>query len=265
MRIERYLDGELDEVLSGLRPDVIYNLASYGVRPEDRDPELMMEGNVGVVTAMLLAAAKCSAQRFIHIGSCSEYAQALDGRLIDEDHAIGPVSLYGAAKAASVIYGDALARQLGVKFVTLRLFGVYGVGEAPYRLIPYLMDRLASDEPVDLTPGEQVRDLLYIDDVVDALLLAARIEYHGPHRVYNVCSGVPLRVRAIAETVCDTMAKPRELLHFGQRPYRSDECMWIVGDSRRFCAQSSWRPRVSLLEGLRRMADARVQVQAFNA
>jgi UDP-glucose 4-epimerase len=263
--VDSFTGRELDDALAGLHPDVVYNLASYGVRPDDRDPRQMMEGNIGVVTGMLLAVAKCSARRFIQIGSCSEYGRAEDGHLMDEGHAIAPMSLYGAAKATSVIYGDALARQLGVAFVTLRLFGVYGVGEAPYRLIPYLMDRLERDEPVDLTPGEQVRDLLYIDDVIDALLVAARIEDRGARRLCNVCSGAPLKVRAIAETVCETMGKPGALLRFGQRPYRPDEWMWIVGDNRRFCGQTDWLPRVSLREGLRRMAAARAQAKAINA
>jgi len=265
LALDHYSGRELSDTLSGLQMDAVYNLASYGVRPEDRDPEIMTEGNVGVVTAMLLAAAKCSAKRFIQIGSCSEYAPARDGRLLDEDHAIVPLSLYGAAKAASVIYGDALARQLGVKFVTLRLFGVYGIGEAAYRLIPYLMDRLDRNHSVDLTAGEQVRDMLYVDDVVDALLLVDRLEEVGAHRVYNVCSGSPLKVRAIAETVCETMGKPRKLLRFGQRPYRPDEFMWIVGDKQRFCDQTGWRPLVSLSDGVRRMANARAGARIHHA
>lgn len=258
LRVASFRSPELPDALAGLDADVVYNLAAYGVRPEDRDPELMLEGNVGVVTALLSAAARLPARRFVQIGSCSEYSPVPEGRLLDENCATAPASLYGAAKAAATVYGGALAQQLGIDFTVLRLFGVYGEGEASYRLVPYLVDRLRRGEPVDLTPGEQARDLLHVDDVVAALLAAAQVDIPAGQPVYNVCSGSAVRVREVAETVCDLMGRPPQLLGFGKRPYRPDESMWIVGDNRRFCARTGWRPRVGLREGLRRAVEARL-------
>jgi len=82
-----------------------------------------------------------------------------------------------------------------------------------------------------------------------------------PGTVYNVCSSRPVRVREIAETVADAMQKPRALLRFGARPYRTDEPMWLVGDNRRFTTATHWQPRTTLLEGVQRMLCSEVQVR----
>jgi nucleoside-diphosphate-sugar epimerase len=237
--------------------DVIFNLAAYGVSQEDCDPEALLDGNVSLVARLVQAAAVSPPKLFIHTGSCSEYGSPLlEGSPFTEEQPLRPISLYGAAKAASTLYGSALAARLGVPFVTLRLFGVFGIGEGHRRLIPYLIDQLRRDEPADLTPGEQVRDLLYVEDIVEAFVLSARDGNFAPSEAYNVCSGQAIRIRDVGEVVADVMEKPRGLLRWGRRPYRRDEPMWIVGDNRRFVEATSWRPRVSSAEGIRRIIAA---------
>jgi len=236
--------------------DVVFNLASAGVNPADREPLAMLDGNVGLLASLLAASEKTRPRRFIHTGSCSEYASAEIGRRIDETFPVEPSSLYGAAKLCASLYGAALAAERGLSFLNLRLFGVFGVGEAPHRVVPYLIARLRENQPVDLTPGGQIRDWLYVDDVVDALLEAATCPHLPASGIFNVCSGHGIAVRELAEQVADTMQKPRDLLRFGVRPYRPDETIWVVGDNRRFTETTAWRPRVPIAEGIRRMLAA---------
>jgi UDP-glucose 4-epimerase len=245
---------------AGLREhsaEVVFNLASYGVREGECDVEQMIEGNVSFLLRLLRATAGWPLRRFIHAGSCSEYGYPRrDGELIAETHPLRPQTLYGAAKAASVLCGNALAASLGIPFVTLRLFGVYGTAEAPQRLIPYLIDHLMRNEPVDLTGGEQVRDLLFEEDAASAFLAAANSDGIESGEVYNVCSARPARIREVGELVTDALRQPRDLLHWGARPYRAGEPMWLVGDNRRFRnATGSWSPSVDLQEGVHRMVD----------
>lgn len=243
----------LRETVAGISAEVVFNLASAGVNPADRDPLAMLDGNVRLLAALLGAIEDRKPRRFIHTGSCSEYAFAETGHRIAEEYPVQPTSLYGAAKLAASLYGTAFATQCGLPFLNLRLFGVFGIGEASYRLVPYLIAKLRENQPVDLTPGEQMRDWLYLEDIVDALLEAASCAHLPETGVFNVCSGHATRVRELAEHVADAMNKPRDLLRFGARPYRSDEPMWIVGDNRRFTEATAWMPRVSLAEGIRHM------------
>ena len=245
---------ELKRQLLGVPGDILIHLASYGVRQEERDPEQLIDGNVGLLHQLLEAIRDRPLHKFIHTGSCSEYGFPVsDAALISETHPLRPASPYGAAKAASVLFGHAIASNWSIPLVTLRLFGVFGTHEAPHRLIPYMIARLNDDQAAELTPGEQVRDLLFEGDVAAAFLEAAKSDRVVPYEVYNVCSAQPVRIRQVGEAVADSLTKPRTLLHWGKRPYRTDEPMWLVGDNRKFVEATPWRPRVSLQEGIRRM------------
>lgn len=258
IEVASFQPSELKSKLASISADVVFNLASYGVQQGDRDPRRLIEGNVGLLTHLLEATANWPLRRFVHAGSCSEYGFAQRENVrITETQALHPNSLYGAAKASSVLFGTALAARLNVPFVTLRLFGVFGPHEGPDRLISYLLSKLRRDEAVDLTPGEQVRDLLYEEDVAAAFRAAAEAPGVKTGEVYNVCSGRPTRVREVGEAVADALGKPRHLLHWGERQYRDDESLWLVGDNRRFAEATSWRPRVSLEEGIHRVIAAR--------
>lgn len=252
-RLTSFSAASLEAALGALKPDVVFHLASYGVDPRERDPEVMFEGNVALLARLARLAARWPRSRFVHTGTCSEYAPVAEPERLTESHPVAPTSLYGAAKAAAGIYASGLSRHLGVPLVTLRLFGVYGPGEAPHRLIPYLLDCLSRGVTPELTGGEQARDLTYIDDVVDALLAAATAPGVEAHGVYNIGSGVPVQIRAVARATARLLGEPESALGLGRRPYRSDESMWIVADPSRFGAASGWRARVPLEEGIARM------------
>jgi len=253
LETETYDCAVLSQRLSRIQADAVFNLASAGVVPEERDPYTLLAGNLTIIAGLIAATSQWRLRRFIHIGSCSEYSPVPEGHLLTEEDSLFPVSLYGAAKACSHIYGAAFAKLRNIPFNTLRLFGVFGVGEASYRLVPYLMSHLQRDVPVDLTAGEQVRDFLYVDDIVEALLLGVESDALTPGSSYKISSGKAVKVRKMAEEVAEVMNKPKSLLHFGARPYRTDETMWMVGDNGRFTSLTGWTPRISLKEGIRKM------------
>jgi nucleoside-diphosphate-sugar epimerase len=234
---------------------VVFHLAAAGVSPEDREPTQLLDGNLHLIHAVLRAVFARPPAVFVYTGSCSEYAPAEPPRRLSEDDPVLPTDLYGAAKAATTLWATALARYLEIPLVALRLFHFYGPGEPARRLVPSLIHDLRSDQPVRLTPGEQVRDLLFVEDAVDALLAAAT-GHIPPYQVYNVCSSIPVRVRELAELTARLMRKPLELLEFGALPYRRDEPMWMVGDSRRFRGLTGWRPRWELEGGLMHTIEA---------
>ena len=234
-------------------PEIVVNLAAGGVSPDERQPDNLGAGNEGLLSRLLEACAKNPPRLFLHAGSWSEYGPADENALITEDHPVTPTSEYGAAKAAATHLGSTLAPELGVPMATLRLFHVFGIGERDYRLIPSLMKGLNAGLPVDLTPGDQVRDFIYVDDVADAFAAAWDAADLEPYQVFNVCSGSPVTVRAVAENVADAMDKPRDLLNFGALEKRDDEEPWVVGDNAKFAGATGWRPRITLDEGIRRM------------
>jgi nucleoside-diphosphate-sugar epimerase len=240
--------------LDGVRAERVFHLAAAGVSAKDRKTTPLLDGNVGLVARLLESVADWPLTHFVHTGSCSEYGPVASGVLLTEDHAIRPESMYGAAKAASSLVADALARRLGLPFVSLRLFGVYGPGEAPSRLLPTLLSTLRGTEVCRLTPGRQVRDFTFITDVVQAFILAGTTQLD--ERAYNVCSGAGVTIRTVAREAASLLEVPDDRLQFGALPYRDDEPMWIVGDRSRFSAATGWEPRVGLRAGIERMLES---------
>jgi UDP-glucose 4-epimerase len=257
IEVSSFLADTLRKALGDTSFDVVFHLASYGVQARDRDRERLIEGNVQLLSQVLEAVSARPPAKFIFTGSCSEYGFPLtENALIPEDQALRPTSLYGAAKAAAELYGNALASQLKIPFFTLRLFNIFGPGEGPHRLLPSIISALERDQPVELTGGEQRRDLLHVDDVADALFAAACSERLEPLSAYNVCSGVPVTIQQVGEMAADILGKPKKLLLWGKLPYRDDEPMWVVGSPERFQNATSWQPKMSLAEGIRQMIAA---------
>jgi len=250
VEVSEFTCAQLAPIMETLRPTYVFHLAASGVLPGSVPEDEILEANLGLVTQLLLGLRACSIQRFIHTGSCFEYALDLSADRLTEESPIAPQSIYGAAKAASVLCGNALARQLGIPFITLRLFGVFGPGEDSKRLVPYLLDSLISERRVDLTPGEQIRDFLFIHDVLDAYVSAAISPSLSNFSTYNICSGCPTRIKDLAIEVARVLNRPMHLLAFGERPYRSDECMRMLGDNSRFRCDTDWQPRTSLEAGI---------------
>lgn len=246
---------DLSEV-AGAAVEVVFHLAAYGVRPEHRDRNETFAANVAGTAQVVALAQRLGARGVVYSGSCSEYARPPYGVPVGEDAPLTTASVYGASKAAGGMFGQAAARQAGLGFVWLRLFGAYGPGEADYRLLPQLLRQLAADQPVSLSPGEQVRDFLYVDDMVAGLVAAAGLALDGRCETLNLCSGRAVSVRVVAEQVARSLGKPDSLLRFGALPYRPDDVMWMVGDNARMTAATDWRPKVTLDDGIGRMAAA---------
>ena len=238
--------------LSAQRFNYIINLTAGGVRPEDRNPESLKESNAVFLIRLLEAAVASPPKLFIHTGSWSEYAPPENKTPIPESHPLQYGVGYGGAKAMAERDGSACATRLGIPFVTLRLFHTYGPGEPGHRLTPYLMSSMAAAQVAELSRGDQVRDFLFVDDVVDAFIATLCSDQLDAGSAYNVCSGVAVSVRKVVETLASVLDFPHDKLHFGALPARPEEAPWVVGDNTLFEKATGWRPRHTLEEGIRK-------------
>lgn len=253
LRTESYDRETLAKAFAGRKFDVVFHLGAYGVVPTDRDPGTMFSTNVAGTSALIDVSAATGCRGFVFAGTCSEYATPQSPEPLDEDSPLTGSHLYGSSKAAGGLWGQALSSSLGMPFQWMRLFGVYGAGEAAYRLLPHLTAKLYRGETVPLTPGVQVRDFLYVDDVATGLQLAAEAALEGRTGPFNLCSGRGVTVKWVAEHIAGLLGKPASLLDFGAMPYRPGEPLWLVGRPDRFASAAGFRPSVSLEEGLARV------------
>ena len=112
-----------------------------------------------------------------------------------------------------------------MQFAWGRLFYLHGRNEDPRRLVPYLRAQLSAGLPAELTSGTQVRDFL---DVAEAGEMLAALALGTHVGAVNICSGVGITVRALAEQIADEYGR-RDLLRFGVRPDNLVDPPRVVG------------------------------------
>lgn len=234
--------------------DRVYHLAAAGVDPTDRDPQRLFNANIAFGARLL---EEVNASAFVFAGSSAEYAPKLHREPYRESDALADSGLYGASKAAGGLYHIALARSAGIPLAHLRLFHIYGAGEKPHRLTTSLFSALQNRKRVALSSGEQVRDLIYVDDVVSAFDAVGGALSSGKLSTgaYNVSSGNGVKVRTVCEEIASLMGVGESLLGFGEIPLRSGELGFVVGDGSALENKIGWRPSIGLQCGLRRLRD----------
>jgi nucleoside-diphosphate-sugar epimerase len=231
------------------KADLCFNLASHGVDGRSSAPESLGEGNLGIALRLMEDCVRCGVRRFIHAGSGFEYGNT--GLPLDEGAPLRPASPYGMAKAAATEGVLRQAERLGLDAIVLRPFSAFGPMEGFHRFVPQLMRSLLEGETLALTPGEQVRDYLFVEDLARAFVCASEAP-SGGRRVFNVCGSQRMSLRSFVELLCAAVHGRMELFRFGELPYRSTEMMFYVGDDRRFRERFGWAPELSVEEGLRR-------------
>lgn len=172
---------------------------------------------------MAQACIDAGVRRFVGIGSCAEYD--LSRGMLSPSAPLDPQTLYAACKASAFQVLGQLLPGAGVEFAWCRLFYLYGEGEDSRRLVPYLRQQLAKGEPAELTSGRQIRDFLDVRDAGSMIVDKALSNRLGP---VNICSGVPVTVRQLAEQIADEYGR-RDLLKFCSRPENLFDPPFVVG------------------------------------
>lgn len=243
--MDKLVVGNLESGLKGV--EVVYHLAAAGVDQCRQDAMSIFRTNVMGTVQLLRLAHSLKTIRFIYCGSCFEYGP---GSRLREDVLPRPQSEYGASKVAAWSIVHAFSRQYGLPTVTLRPFTVYGPFEAKQRLVPYTIVKALQGSTIDLTGGEQSRDFVFVEDVIEALLEAAAAP-EAPGCTMNVCTGVATLVKDLVNTLVELIgngAAPR----FGTIPYRDTEMRTLSGDPGKARQILGWAARTPLHDGLGR-------------
>ncbi len=240
--------GAAAALIARRRPEVLVHLA-WEASP---DRYLVSAHNLDSLTAtagLFTNALDFGCRRLIGIGTCLEYAASQKSN--GEGDPAGPDTVYAACKHAARLIAEQLCVAKEASIAWLRVFHLHGPGEDLRRVVPMVAARLRRGEPVDLSPGAQVRDYLRVEDVASAI---AAVVHSNASGCINVCSGMPITLLDLLGTLGDVLGR-RELLHFGAIPYREGERMTIAGTPGTLQA-SGWRPRYqTLAAGLEYLRD----------
>jgi dolichol-phosphate mannosyltransferase len=227
-------------------PDAAIHLAAAGAVVASGDVRPLMEANAIAPWLLANALAQSGCRRLVTAGSSSEYGTVNEA--IAESRAPDPDDPYGVAKLAGGLLARVAGRELGLTTAHLRIFSLYGPGEDARRLVASVIAALLQGRPVPLSPGEQVRDFVYVDDAADAFLDAAeRPALDGV--TLNIGSGTQTSVREMCLLVA-AQTGGEELLRFGELPYRSGERFQWRADTTHTERLLGWRAQTALPDGI---------------
>jgi len=241
----------VNHAIREVSPEWVFHLAAYGAYPFQQDVSRMMQTNIIGTANLLNACLIVGFEAFVNSGSSSEYG--FNNNAPSENDNIEPNSFYAVTKASATLSCRYAARAYHKQIATLRLYSVYGPYEEPSRLLPTIVLKGLRNEYPPLVNPAIGRDFVYIDDVVQAYVLAASIRNQELGAVYNVGTGIQTTIRDVVETArCELniSAEPK----WGSMPERAWDTETWVCENRRIREKLGWQPQVDFKSGFRQMA-----------
>ncbi|WP_298798123.1 NAD-dependent epimerase/dehydratase family protein [Pseudonocardia sp. 73-21] len=233
-------------LVGSLKPEVIFHLASQV--SGQRDAHLVVPifvGNLQSSVNLLRAAAAHGAPRVVLAGSMEEPG-------VGDDSPV-PSSPYAASKWATTAYARMYHALWELPTVVLRIAMVYGPQQRDDRkLIPYVITSLLAGQAPHLGSGNREIDWVYVDDVVEAFVAAALVAA-APGGVFDIGSGVPMRIRDTVEMLRGITGSTVGV-HFGAVADRRFDASRIAS-TQASTDVLGWRSRVALEDGLARTVD----------
>jgi len=251
----RYAEAVKD-VVSRTQPEVIFHLAAQiDVRKSVADPAADARINVEGTANMLSAAQAHGVRRFVNTSTGGAIYGELEHVPASEDHRVAPEAPYGLSKFCAEQYCEIFTRLHGLSTVSLRYGNVYGprqdpLGEAGVIAIFCGAVLDGGKKTTIFGDGEQTRDYVFVDDVVDANLRAAESDASGP---INVGLGRERTVLDIVEVLNEHASDGFQPEH---APERLGEVRRSALDPSRAREELGWEAKVELDEGLKRTLDS---------
>jgi len=240
---------KLWSLLNGV--ECVYHLAArVSVSESILYPREYNATNVGGTVALMEAMRDAGVRRVVLASSGAIYGEQPVPR-VTEDLPPRPTSPYGVSKLAAEHYVTTIGRLWGIETVILRIFNAYGPRQplppAHPPVIPqFLQQALGGGSLVVFGDGSQIRDFVYIDDVVEALVVAARARSVN-RRTINIGSGEGTSINDLVRAVERVTGRPLQVLHVASE---SGGVSRLVADISLAKELLNYRPRVSLEEGL---------------
>jgi GDP-4-dehydro-6-deoxy-D-mannose reductase len=237
---------DVDTTVAQSTPDVVYHLAGVSFPPDaDRVPVDAYDINALGAVRLLGAVRRTSPNATtVIVGTAVQYgAHAAAEMPLAEMAEQRAATIYGGSKAAQEVIALQFARANNLRVICTRSFNHSGVGHGSQYLIPSLVARVRAiargEERVLRLGNDVIRDYLHVADVVNAYIALAERGRSG--EAYNVCSGIGVSSRKLAEDV---------LLHAGVSAdislepslARASDISVLIGSPEKLARDTSWRP-----------------------
>jgi UDP-glucose 4-epimerase len=244
------------DIIVRRQPEVIFHLAAQiDVRVSVSQPVLDAEVNVVGTLRVLEGARQAGTRKVVFASSGGTiFGEVAPGDLpAKESHPQVPQSPYGVAKKVAFDYMNVYRALHEVEFTSLALANVYGPRQDPHGeagVVAIFAGKLLAGEPCTIYgDGEQTRDFVFVDDVVDAFVRAAE---RGDGLLINVGTGVETSVNLLYRTMATAAGVDQPAATAAARP---GELQRSALDPGRAALQLGWRPWTTLDEGTARVLE----------
>jgi UDP-glucose 4-epimerase len=238
----------LDDVLPGT--DVVMHFAASSIiQLAFEQPVEYVNNNVSRGVTLLESMRKNNVKRIVFSSTASVYGEP--ARIpVDEDDPKNPIQVYGASKLAFEMILSGYFYAFGINSTTFRYFNAYGPNDEQQpvtRAVPRWIKAALRDEPLTLYwNGDQLRDYVFVEDIVRAHLLAAEVD--GCRR-YNLGSGTGILMRDLAQEILDLTGSRSKLVDGGERP---GDASRLIASTDRVQRELHWSPQAPREEALKK-------------
>ena len=244
-------NSEIAQIFQEEKPEIVFHFAAQiDVRKSVKDPIQDAKVNILGSLNLLQNCQKIGVKKFIFASSGGAIYGDTEVIPTPETHSENPESPYGICKLTIEKYLHFYKETFGLNYTALRLANVYGPrqnskGEAG--VIAVFCDKMLKNEEVVINgDGEQTRDFVFVDDVVNAALLSIEQEKSD---IYNIGTGIQTNINEIFRKIKELTNSDCEEIHVSGKP----------GEQKRSCLDSSkakqelgWQPEYNLEDGLKR-------------
>ena len=234
---------------------VVFHMAARNIIASTRDPRSDFATNIGGTLNILLAAREHRTERVVYTGSTSIYGNPRSIPINEDDPAV-LLSPYAVSKLSGEHYCLAFYESYGLPVAVVRYSNVYGEGQRPDNpycgVIAKFFDAAYEGLPLQVHgDGQQTRDYTYVDDAVDATLLAG-IQPRAEGEVFNVGTGIETSVNELAHLIGQAAERSITVEHIDRRDI--DNIRRRVVNIEKARRMLRWSPQVVLSAGLRETA-----------
>jgi len=235
---------------------VVFHMAARNIIASTKNPRDDFDTNIGGTLNVLMSARESKPDRVVYTSSASVYGNPRSIP-INEDDPLVLLSPYAVSKLGGENYCGAFYESYGLPVAVVRYSNVFGPGQRPDNpycgVVSKFFASAIAGEPLQIHgDGEQTRDFTFVDDAVEATLMAA-IHPRAEGEVFNVGTGIETSVNALAAGIAAAVGGEIEIRHVDRRDI--DNIRRRVVNIEKIRRMLRWAPQVTLERGLARTAE----------
>lgn len=242
----------LEEIFQNHKIDIVLHLATvYSVT--DNSTEQLLNTNLLLPIRLLELCERYDIKYFINTDTFFNSPKFSNYEYLDA---------YTLSKRHVIDWLKTIAKS--TKVINMKIFHMYGPNDSPNKFVSMIFKKLKGNEScIDLTLGEQIRDFIYIDDVVSAYTtVVSNIQKIEKTFVeYEVGTSTPTSIKEFVTSAAE-ITNSGSKLNFGSLPYRKGEVMEIVADNKQLIS-IGWRPRTGISQGIKSIFDSMQNISHY--